>query len=381
VGYSVGSLYSAITFLTILCVAGASLHGLRWTLADSVVAAFCILVGGAFVLHGVTLGHLVTAVSAWVIPYAWGRVVVARVGISVITSLLAAAAVVAAALAIVEFLTHLNVFSLLRWPSASYALWAPLQARGGFLRAEGALGHSIALAACLSIGSVFVLTARWLLSIRIVALVLIGVAIVVTFSRIGLVAFALGLILSIAFLGRTLRTRTRVAIGTVALVGALASVPFLGEVFSAAGSEASGSALYRIDLLSLIGKMKPLGLSSSYQVLPNGQVYIGGFQSIDSSFILIGLEFGYVPLVLIMAMLVAAIVIVARGRGNAPMIAVIAQIPTLSTVALITQLPYLLWFSAGLAVSLYILGNASALRNGTSEDPALTVQPEWTSHG
>jgi hypothetical protein len=38
------------------------------------------------------------------------------------------------------------------------------------------------------------------------------------------------------------------------------------------------------------------------------------------------------------------------GRATAPTVAVVAQIPALATVALITQYSTLLWFVAGLAV-------------------------------
>ncbi|HWH25852.1 MAG TPA: hypothetical protein VNT53_04325 [Pseudolysinimonas sp.] len=354
VGASAGYFFSAITAVTLLCIAAGTLRGLRWTSIDSIVLLFAVLIAASFMLGGIEIGHLLTAFVSWMLPYAWGRMALAGLGRDFITSAIAAVTVIAAVLALIEFLTGVNIFGLMHWSNTAFDLWSPLQSRGGFVRAEGAFGHSIALGASLSIGSVFVLSARWHLAVRILSLATIGGAIVVTFSRIGIVTFVLGLLLAIAFLGKVLAPRIRVLIAGFAIAGALAAVPFLSEVFTDAGAEAQNSALYRIDLLSLVTQMSPVGLSSEYHVLPDGQVYIGNFQSIDSQLILLGLQLGFIPLVLLLIALVTSVVFLFTGRANTALVALVAQIPALATVALITQLPYLLWFVAGLGVSLYI---------------------------
>ena len=375
IGFSVGYFYSAIGFATILCLASASLRGFRWTAVDTVVLGFVVIITASFVLGGVTTGHLLIALVSWCLPYAFGRVVLARLSFGFIASCIAGLTVIVAVLAILEFITSVNPFVLVHWNSSGYALWSPLQHRGGFLRVEGAFGHSIALGACLSMGGVFVLAARWSLAARVASLVAVGGAVVVTFSRIGLVSLALGLLLSLAFLGHVLGRRTRFAVASLGIVGALVAIPFVGEVFSAAGDEAQGSALYRFDLLSLLSYMSPFGLSPAYHVLPNGDVYIGDFQSIDSALVLIGLRLGWVPLILVFGLLVAAVIAVFRTRSNVALIAFVAQIPTLATVDLITQLPYLLFFVAGLAVSLYILDrNSRARGNSVSDVKALVPE-------
>ena len=360
VGFSAGHFYSAVTLVTLVCVASASLRNVRLCAADAILALFAVLVGGAFLLGGVTLGHLLIAMVDWLLPYVFGRVVLARVRIGVVTSFISLMTVVAAGLALLEFATGVNLFVLIHWNNGGYELWSPLQSRGGFIRAEGAFGHSIALGACLSIGSVFILSSRWRLTLRIAAITLAAGAIVVTFSRIGLVGFILGIVLSVAFLGKVLSVRTRIVVAAIASAGALAVTPFLSEVFTAAGTEAQGSADYRLNLVSLLSKMVPLGLSPSYEVLPNGTVYVGDFHSIDSALILTGIRLGFVPLLILMAVLVLAVVKMFGRKANVPLIAVVSQIPTLATVDMITQFPYLLWFAAGLAVSLYVNNDGRA---------------------
>lgn len=381
VGFSVSHFYSAITLVTLICIASASTRGLRFSRVDAALLLFAALITGSFLLGGVTLGHLLIALLDWLVPYAFGRVILARIGIEFITVTIAVVTVAAAAFALVEFATHVNIFVLVHWDNSGYLQWSPLQTRGGFLRAEGAFGHSIALGAALAIGSVFILSCRWKLGVRIAALAIVGGATVVTFSRIGLLSFALGMVLSIAFLTGLLTLRARAVIAALSVVGALIALPFITEVFSAAGQEAQGSANYRFDLTSLISQMPPLGLSSSYQVLPNGDVYIGNFQSIDSALILIGLRFGYIPLAILLGLLVAALVLMFRSRANAPLIALMAQIPTFATVDLITQLPYLIWFIAGLAVSLYILNNKRVRAEEIVDVRAKILRPERTLHG
>ena len=360
VGISFGIFFTAIASITLLCIVTASLRGFRWSSADTVLLVFLALIGGSYALGKVTFGHLLIAGLDWIVPYIWGRLALARVQLNFVTSVIAVMTVMAAVLAILEFVSGTNPFVLIPWGNSGYALWSGLQPRGGFLRAEGAFGHSISLGASLSIGSLFVLTARWPLAVRLAALSIVGAAIVVSFSRIGLVCFAVGIILSIVFLGDLLNRRTRLVVATMLAISSAAVLPFISNVFTAAGDEAEGSAFYRVDLLSLVPQMAPLGLSPAYTILPDNSVYVGAYESIDSALILTGLRLGYIPLVLLVCLLVATVVLVLARRANVALVAVAAQIPGLATVALITQLPYLLWFVAGLGVSLYILDHDRA---------------------
>jgi hypothetical protein len=142
-------------------------------------------------------------------------------------------------------------------------------------------------------------------------------------------------------------------------IGSAVALPILLEVFGAAGAEAEGSAGYRFDLVPLINSMVVLGVSPSREVLATGEDYWGGFRSIDSALILIGLRFGLLCLVIVVLLLAMLLVGVLR-RASPASVALVAQIPAFATVALITQYAVFVWFTAGLAVASYTLSRGSA---------------------
>jgi hypothetical protein len=227
--------------------------------------------------------------------------------------------------------------------------WSAIQLRGGVARAEGAFGHSIALGAALAVSMPLVLVAPLRLWVRLAAVVLMLAAVVVTFSRIALVTSCLGLLLSVVA-GSELPRRLRALLVVAgAGVGAVA-FPLVTQVFSAAGSEATNSAAYRLDLLSLVRYIDVLGSSSAFARAPDGSVSFGAFGSIDSALILQGLWYGWVSLAVALVLLAVAAAAVATRKATAPTIAIAAQIPALATVALITQYASMFWFVVGLAV-------------------------------
>ena len=146
-------------------------------------------------------------------------------------------------------------------------------------------------------------------------------------------------------------------------------MPLLGDVFTAAGEEAGGSAEYRSDLAMLIGDMRALGITTSWTVLPTGETYYGSFQSIDSELVLTGLRFGILPLLALVAAIVTCVLSLLRGRATPAAVAIAAQIPAFATVALITQYGYLVWFLAGVAVTSYKLERADSISPPGSRQP------------
>ena len=258
---------------------------------------------------------------------------------------------VVSVLAIIEFTRGWNPFVELARPNALYQTWGTLQERGGITRAEGAFGHSIALGA--SAAMAIPLTLASSLRPRTKA-VLVGLMLgctVVSFSRTGMISALVGIVLSVLFLREGLTVRARVAIVTVCALLAVALIPFVGSVFAAAGDEATGSAAYRGRLTSLIPDMAVLGFSPAAHRTPAGDLYMGNFRSIDSALILFGLTYGWLPLAFVTMLLLGAIVTVLSGRATAPTISLVAQIPALATVALITQYGIFVWFMAGLALA------------------------------
>ncbi|MDX2377459.1 hypothetical protein M4I32_11675 [Microbacterium sp. LRZ72] len=351
IGATVGFFWAAATGITLVAVV-ATARSLRLTSVDALVAGFAVLMLGLFVLRLVSLSDAVIAILEWVLPYAWGRVVLARVPGGFVIRVIAAVATVAAALALMEFATGTNPFVLLPAMGGSYEVWAPLQPRGGFLRVEGAFGHSIALGAALAMSSAFVLAAKWATPLKVIALAVITGAVVATFSRIGLVTLVLTAALSIFTLPEITR-RTRIAIGVVGVVAAAIIVPFISDVFLDAGQEAAGSADYRTDLLTLLTQVKLLGAAGDWQDLTVGGTYLGYFaNSIDNALIVMALRYGAIPTLLLVAtMVVVAVRCLIPGRANPASVAVAAQLPSLLAVALITQYGMYFWFMVGLAVA------------------------------
>lgn len=349
VGVTVGFFWAAITLVSLAAIA-SNAADLRLTVVDGLVAAFALLLLILFALQLATLSTTVIALLQWVVPYVWGRMVLTRVPTLFVTRTIAVVGTAAACLAIIEFVTGWNPFVLVPGPGP-FAEWSGLQQRAGFARAEGAFGHSIALGASLAMASAFVLASRWRTPVMLLSLAAVLAAIVVTFSRIGLVTAGLTLALCVMAMPHIGRAARWAIVGGGALAIALV-VPFLGAVFTDAGDEAGGSADYRGALLSLVSEVRVLGSAGDWQGRIEGGVYLGTFaNSVDNTLLLIALRFGWVPLLLVGAVLVALVLGVVRGRTNPASIAVVCQIPALFAVALITQFGSFLWCLIGLSVA------------------------------
>ena len=183
------------------------------------------------------------------------------------------------------------------------------------------------------------------------------------------------LVLAVLLLGRLITRSMRVGVTVLLVVAVAVAAPLLGDVFTAAGEEAVGSAEYRSDLAILIGDMRALGITTSWTVLPTGETYYGSFQSIDSELVLTGLRFGALPLVVIVVAIITCVVGLLRGRATPAAVAVAAQVPAFATVALITQYGYLAWFLAGVAVTAYRIDRADSISPPSSERSILDGVP------
>ncbi|GAA2091256.1 hypothetical protein GCM10009840_33100 [Pseudolysinimonas kribbensis] len=366
IGAQVGSFFAAISMVTLAGIA-ANVTRMRFALPDLAIAGFAGLGAILFAVGQVSLSAIVTAVVEWVVPYVWGRIVASRVSSGFVFKAIAVCATFAAVLALLEFATGRNLFVQLPALGPSYSVWAPLQYRGGLLRAEGAFGHSIALGASLALSTAFVLAAAWRTRTHILMLVIIGAATVVTFSRIGLITEVITIALCVVLLHR-LRTSTRIAVLIIAVVAALVVVPLISDVFLDAGAEAGGSADYRVDLLQLLPQLKPFGSSDDWSSVTANGTYLGSFAAtIDNALLLIALRFGIVPALVLVLLLGAGIVsILIPHRATAASIGLVAQIPALFSVALITQYGMFLWFVGGLAVSLIHSRDPSGEQGGVS---------------
>lgn len=323
---------------------------LRVMWADGLFAAFVVasLVGA--VDGRATVSDVFVLVVEWTSPYLVGRLIGYRVPVRWVYRAVAVAFMAVAVLALVEFVTGWNPFVHVPGSGLLYDAWSPIQERGGRARAEGAFGHSIALGACLAMAVPIGLAAPLRAGVRLPLALLLVAACAVTFSRIGLLTAVFGVLLTVVFLPSALSVRLRWTV-VGGLVGvALSFFSLLTGVFTAAGAEATESADYRLDLLTLLPTLRPFGLADSLYFLPTGDRSFGSFASIDNALLLVGLAYGWVPLLLVLSMLGTGVWCLLSGRVTAPTVALVAQIPAFATVALITQYSALVWFIAGLAV-------------------------------
>lgn len=350
-GVQVVIFITPLTAVTIIAIASSFGARVQWTLMDTLVLTLFGVIFVGYIFGGSVWGHVLETLVMWLLPYIWGRLIASRVEQSFLIACLAVMATVAGAAAIIEFITSTNLFLL--FPGASSSTWGGLRWRGGELRVEGAFGSSIALGGAMAISSVFILATRWPVWARTGALGIVGIAAALTFSRLGLIGFVLTVLLGLIFLGAHLDKVIRITVSIALAVGLIVGLPSVLEVLSAAGDEADGSADYRGELLGLVDRMAFIGLSPARERLPTGEDYFGGFRSIDSALILIGLRHGGVAVALLLIMLAIGMLAVLRRRANPAIIAVLAQIPALATVALITQYAAFLWFVAGVAVTMY----------------------------
>lgn len=345
-----------------IAVPGIRRAGGRLTGIDVLVALLVVACLAPLAVGGATLSSVVVAAVQYLGAYLVGRLLPSRVGWDRLLRVVLVVFSLLAITTLAENVTGTNLFQSFPGSPGLHALWDQIQTRGGVARAEGAFGHSIALGASLALALPLVLAAPVRAWVRVTAATVMLGAVVVTYSRIGLVTAVLGVALSV-LVARELSVRLRVLL--VAAGGAVLAVawPLLSRVFLAAGDEATNSAAYRADLLALVGEIDVLGFSSAFTRGPDGSVRFDSFGSIDSALILHGLTYGWLSLVLVLVLLAGAVMAVVLRRATAPTIALAAQVPALATVALITQYATMVWFVAGLAVW------AQAARSATSPTP------------
>jgi hypothetical protein len=323
----------------------------------------------------VALAFVLTAVTYFLSGFLLGRVAPGRVGLEWIYGLVAVVFTVVAVLAIIEYVTGWNPFVGLAARNPLYALWGVIQERGGILRAEGAFGHSIALGSSLALAIPLTIGSRFPGAVRFAMVVLMLTATVLTFSRVSIIGAGLSVILCVLFLPGFAGLRTRIALTAAAVITTVALLPVVLTVFDDAGDEASGSAAYRVDLISLVARMNIVGTSTAVRRAPTGELYFDNFQSIDSQLILTGITAGFLAVTVVVLALVYAVFTVLTGKARVTTIALVAQIPALASVALITQYSTMLWLVVGLTAADFAARTTAAKAAHSAASTAL-VRPQ-----
>ncbi|GAB3920796.1 hypothetical protein GCM10011575_17400 [Microlunatus endophyticus] len=321
----------------------------RLGLPDFIVAALFVSCLIPIVTGGSTRATVFVVLTNWLIPFIVGRMFPRLVGVDWIYRVVAVIFALVGIGLLIEFLTNYNPFvTLLARGNPLYTTWGTIQTRGDQSRAEWAFGHSIAAGSSVALAMPLTIAARLPTWLRMLMVLIMGAGVVVTLSRVSMIGAVLG-VLMMAVLMRDLAPKIRAAVivGVCALVAALG--PFVSSTLADAGSEAANSASYRGWLVALVPHIAPLGFSPVGVRGTDGTLYFGNFQSIDSELIYLGLLYGWFALVIgLVGLLVTVGTVVAR-RATPATIALAAQIPTLATVAFITQYTDFFWFAVGLA--------------------------------
>ena len=330
----------------------ALLPGFSWRLTsgDLMVATAWGLVGLS-VAAGSPLNYVLSDVVFGAMPaYLAGRLLVERLGLRRMAEVLAITWIVVSVLALLEAVTTINPFSHITIHNNLYEEWAPALARGSFTRVEGAFGHPIALGVCLAAGIPLILATRWRPGYRIAAGALVLGATIPTLSRTAIACAVIAVILSLMQVHTNIPALWRMGFLTVLVGVGSVLLPHVLGVFDSAGREQEDSAGYRGDILVLVRRLNPLGLSSAYQK-SGDSVSWGGFSSIDNHLLLSALRFGWIPVVLLMAGLAVYLVRALVQRSNPAQIALLSLVPAYGTVAFITQVGTVVWLIAGMAAS------------------------------
>lgn len=326
---------------------------LKLSRVDVVLLLVLLMVAVEYILGLTTVSYSFVMFTQWAGAYLVGRLITHVVPEHWVYRLVGIAFSLVAVLALVEFATSANVFvSLLPSGNGLFSEWGTLQPRGGVLRAEGAFGHSIAMGTSLAAAIGLSLASRLRPWLKISMVVVMLGAVVVSFSRTAMLSAILAILL-VTILGRrqsALSARFRAVVITSVSVGSAWAAGFVLTVF-AESDEATGSATYRVDLLELAETMRPMGLTAVFQKSTSSTTSLGNFGSLDNAALLFGLSYGWIPLVLIMACWLGAVVVSLLRRASVPTLVLVALSPAFVTVALITQYAAVVWFLAGLAVA------------------------------
>ncbi|WP_141217148.1 O-antigen ligase [Rhodococcus sp. 14-2470-1b] len=355
--------YLPASSLAGLVVLGGAFARNPWRLsridtAVLLVCGLCLICG----LLGLSRpGDVTNVITQWLLSFVLGRLLVQRAGLEFAYRTIAIVFSAAAACAVIEFIFDWNPYYSWAVNNTQYLAWGHEQERGGIVRAEWAFGHSIALGCSLAmaIPMVFACSLRPLYRVTMAALLVAGT--VASFSRSGMLTAVIAVVLSLVFYSETNRTRGKLAVILVLGVVAWFAVPQVMSVFAEEGRRATISSDYRVTLIDLIPSMNPIGLASGYAEPSPGVFYFQGFKSIDSTFVLLGVSFGYAIAAFALAGCVWLALKVARRTSSAAAVGLLAVVPALFTVALITQFGSIVWFYLGI-VSLYDWKSRNALR-------------------
>lgn len=319
------------------------------TSADTYFAVFLAACFAAVLFGGSSAGLWAEILIQWGIPYMTARVLLLATGIRFTVNVIAVIFGLIGALAVLELLLTWHPFVGWHVSSTQFEYWHAIQARNGTDRSEWAFGHSIALGGSLALSIPFITRSSFSAFVKVVLLISVSAGIAATASRGAFIAAAFTALVCLLYVARQriVRTATLLLTLMVAFLVTSSLGPLVQSMTRGTTQEEQWSYDHRDDLYSTyLSAIEWFGKSPLY--LTDGT----GYYSTDSALLRVGLQFGWVVLVLAVIPLVLTIFRVVAGRASIGEIAIVGQLPLLATVALITQYQSLIFFAVGIAVQM-----------------------------
>lgn len=314
---------------------------------------FPALFAALFVTSAVAFGGeptvIVRTLVQGIAAYFVARYLVPGAGLAWTTKVLAVCLTATAGWALIEYAADLHVFKSLDVGGEGF--WSAVQDRGGHARSEAAFGHSLTLAAALTIAVPFVLASEASQNVKLTALATLAAGGFASGSRVALIGIALGAAVSLIAKPGGLSNRTRWTVLACLLIAIGPAFSFSQERFASAGSEVTDSSDYRERLYTAaVHDVRPLGPAEHTRRASDGQLQYLEFGSIDSEIVFTALFVGWLPVGLFLLGLTGVLIRIFRRRAGPAEVALVALLPIIATVALITQMLPIVWFVVGLIV-------------------------------
>lgn len=257
----------------------------------------------------------------------------------------AVAAVVLSCWGIAEWAFSWHAFTT--WQAEMGGIGPAIQERGGLSRSEATLGHAIAYGAVLVAALPFTKAFKHPILMQLVLIA----GVLVSLSRGPIIAAAFTLAIMF-YVDR--ESKHRVLSGVLLVVGLAATYVLFTFLYSgsAVGELESSSTARDTQLGSAIASTNLIGPASGTQWDSiEGRYVTNGVEIVDSVFLRLALDFGWLVTALLLLPIVITIMAVFIRKGGPATIALAGQVPVLIVTSLITQWQVVIFFLAGIAVT------------------------------
>lgn len=340
-------LYCVVAIMAVASVMTNTQSRFTFTVFDAYFSAVIAVSFLAVLFGGSNAAVWVQQPVRWGIPFLAARILVSATGTRFAVNAFAVIFAIVGGLAVVEFLFVWHPFVNWNTGTPEYALWHSIQTRGGSDRSTWAFGHSIALGGSLAFSIPFIARSTFTQNSKAVMFMLVGAGILTTASRGALVAAVLSAGICVVYLTQNRFIRTLNLVATLIVVYLMTSVfaSFLESWVRGTDDEQQQSVDYRNSLYSTaLPGVELFGRSPFHTRII----------SVDSAVVRLGLEFGWIFLIMILFPLILTTYRVVAGHATTAEIAIVGQIPLFAAVALITQYESIVFVVAGIAVQMII---------------------------